>query len=154
MKKILASITLALLAIPAIAQVVTNSPPGGLTDFGNTVFSYFSSFNTNLDTTFRDNRFDLWMGLDAVQGTPNPLQNEIGVSYDIWRPAQSTNSSTLTAIGFEDLIRNTGVAGTVIGDQLGLNFSIILHDVKLTGYLDGGYDLSQTGQRFSNRIFG
>lgn len=150
--------SLILVALMALCGVVsaqtTNQPPSGLTDFGNTVFGYFTSFNTNLDSTFRDNRFELWMGVDAVQGATAPLQNSIGISYDLWRPAGATNATTHTAIGIEDEIRNTGVAGTVESDQLGLNFSVIIHDVKLTGYLDGGYDLTQNGTRFSNRLFG
>lgn len=144
-----------LLGLGAVASAqTTNQPPSGLTDFGNTVFGYFTSFNTNLDTTFRDNRFELWLGVDSVQGSTAPLQNSIGISYDVWRPTPATNATTFTAIGIEDQIRNTGVAGTVETDQLGLNFSVVVHDVKLSGYLDGGYDLTQNGVRFSNRLFG
>lgn len=155
MKHIKTIITVALMALCGVVSAqTTNQPPSGLTDFGNTVFGYFTEFNTNLDTTFRDNRFELWIGVDAVQGNQAPLQNSIGLSYDVWRPTPATNATTYTAVGIEDEIRNTGVAGSVQSDQLGLNFSVIVHDVKLTGYLDGGYDLTENGVRFSNRLFG
>lgn len=137
------------------AQEITNAPPAGAADFGQTVLGYFTAFNPALDVTFGQNRFDLWLGASSIQGGAVPLVNDIGVSYDLWRPTPATNSTTQTAVSLENLIRNSGVAGTVTSEQFGLGFSIIIHDVKLTVYGDAGYDLTKflpTGDRFYGEV--
>lgn len=139
MKRALALLAVAFFLLTGNSQAQTNIPPSGLTDFGNTVLGYFTSFNTNYDVTFKNNRFDLWTGASAIQGGVNPLVNDIAGSYDLWRPTQAnTNSGTFTALSVEALARNSGVAGSIVSGQGGLGFSVIVHDTKATVYLDGG----------------
>lgn len=140
----------ALLALPAVAQ--TNSPPTGIADLGNTVMGYFTAFNTSLDSTFGASTFDLWTGVASVQNGDSPIENELGLSYDVWR--SSATNTVATRISLEDAIRDSGLAGSLISDQAGLGFSIVVHDVKLTAYLDGGYNFFRTASKFEDRLFG
>lgn len=145
---------LGLACLTAAGQTNTPAPPTGITDLGNTIIGYFVSFNTNFDSTFRDSSFDLWTGVSSVQNGDAPIVNDLGLSYDVWRPAPSTNSPVSTALSLENVIRDSGVAGSLISDQFGLGVSIKVHDVKLTGYLDGGYDFFEEGARTRDRIYG
>lgn len=148
MKSLLAIVSLVtLLAIPAMAQ--TNEPapppPSGIGDLWNTTFGYFTHFNTNL-TTFRASKFDIWLGVDSIQGDPSPLQNELGAEFDLWRPAASTNSTVAFAFGIENVVRDSGIAGSLTSEQAGIDLSAIIWDTKASIYFDGGYDFAQTVQ--------
>jgi hypothetical protein len=146
-KSLLLSIALLL---PFAATAQTNF---GFANFVNTVLGYFTSFNTNLDSTFGANKFDLWTGASSIQNADQPLVNDIGVSYDIWRPTPGAGVAVKTALALENVIRNSGVAGTLTAENFGLGFSIIVHDVKLTLYGDAGYLLEKDVSR-SDRFYG
>ena len=156
MKKLLTVTALSFtLSFTATAQLATNppAPPTGMAGLGQTVLDYFTVFNTNLDSTFGDNRFCLWTGASSVQNSPSgSLMNDLGASYDLWRPTPSTNSTTKTAISLELDTRNGGVAGSLVSAQAGAGFSVIIHDVRATLYLDGGAYLDKTVNR--NSFFG
>lgn len=155
-KTIIVATTLSLSALTLTAQITTptNAPPSGLADLGNTVLGYLTSINPALDPTFGANKFDLWVGVSSLQGGPVPLANDIGLSYDIWKGSAGTNSGAIPAISLENVIRDGGVAGTLISEQAGLGLSVIIHDVKLTAYCDGLYDLASSGKSFGNRLDG
>lgn len=153
-----AAVLLLLLALTLSGSAQTNPPapptPSGLTDLGNTVLGYFTSMNPALDSTFGASSFDLWTGVSSVQGGDAPIVNDLGLSYDLFRPAPATNATVRTAISLENVIRDSGLAGNLISDQFGPSFSIIVHDVKLTAYLDGGYNFWSKDPKFANRLFG
>ena len=105
----------------------------------STILDYFTSFNPAYDSTFASNRFCLWTGASSIQGAAEPLVNDVGFSYDVWRPATpAVSGGTQIAVSIEDVLRNSGVAGTVVSDNVGVGLSFIIHDVRLTGYADGG----------------
>lgn len=135
---LLAAASFALAGYSQQIPINTNPPPAGFGDFSSTVLGYFTAFNTNLASTFQDNRFDIWTGASSLQGGPVSLVNDLGGSYDLWRPTPGTNVATRTALSFEADFRNGGVAGTLVSLQGGLGFSLLLYDVKVTVYGDGG----------------
>lgn len=157
--KLLAAISAALTiaSLPVRAQISTNTPtpPSGITDLGNTVFGYFTSFNTNLDMTFHDNRGLLWTGVDTVRGGVHPLLNELGGSYDLFQPAHSEHD-TSTAIFLEGVERNSGLLNTVTSVQGGIGFALIVHDVRLSLSGDCGYYLDTNGMSESqfHKLYG
>ena len=135
MRKII--LLLNLLALPLFAAT-TPPPPATLPD---TILGYFSAFDTNL-LTF-ENRFDLWTGASSIQGANTALVNDLGLSYDVFHLSAPTNSpgAAHIAIDIENTIRNSGVAGSLISEQGGLGLNVIVYDVKLTLYANGGYFL-------------
>ena len=141
---LLAVAALSLAAAPLVsdAQTSTNATPTG--NFFNTVEGYFTSFNTDLDSTFGAERADIFTGVDSIQGGSVALANSLGVSYDVLRFANKANTNLFsTALAIESVTRNSGIAGTLVSEQVGVGLSFIIHDVKLTGYLDGGYDFAR-----------
>lgn len=138
-------LTLALCALaltPLHAQVNTNAPqpqPNSGSFFQSTM-GFFTSFNTNLDGTFGASKGSLWTSVDSLQGAQVPLANAIGVSYDVYK-----------SLSGEAIIRNGGVTGTVISVQGGLGWNVIVHDLELTGYADGGY--YTTSQHVSQNLY-
>ncbi len=147
-------------ALCASAQTLpdpTNAPPVPTSpgNFFSSVMGFFSSFDTALDPTFGQSRGQAWTGVDAINGGPASLANEIGLSYDFYRTTPTTNS-TLFAVSAESVTRNGGVTGTLISEGVGVGLSFIVHDVRLTGYLDGLYNFdhsysSQFGAEFGLR---
>lgn len=128
---------LAALTIPsAQAQTVTNQPTG---NFFNSVTGYFTSFNTNLEASTAAARGSLWTGADSLQGGDVPLANSLGLSYNLYQPAASP-----VRLGFESVTRNSGVAGTIVSQQIGPNLKLIVHDVTITAYADPLYDFAAT----------
>jgi hypothetical protein len=137
MKKIILLSCLLLLGLSAWAQITNPPAPPNPVTLPTQILNYFTAFNTNLDSTFGNNRFDLWIGAASVQNTGHPLLNTIGGSYDIWRPTPGTNGTQL-AIAPEIDTRNEGVAGSLISAQGGIGLSALIHDTKATIYLNGG----------------
>ncbi len=126
----------------------TNQPPQSQGSFFNTVVGYFSSFNTNLDSTFGANRGAVWTGVDAIQGGPVSLANSLGVSYDLWRPSATTNTPGNLAVSLESVTRTGGVEGALISQQAGAGLSFIVHDTRLTLYGACGVNLSGNNNCF------
>lgn len=128
MAKVVLILTVVLFATIARAQT---TPP----TFFNSVESYFSSFNTNLDSTFATERLEIAIGVDSVQSGVTPLANTLRISYTVYQP-----SNSVTALSLENVVDNSGVAGTIVSEQFGVGFSFIIHDTKLTGYADALYE--------------
>lgn len=119
---------LAGLCASASAQTTTNTPPS----FFDTALGYFSSFNTNL-TTFQTDRGSVWAGADYVSGVN--VSSHLGFSY---------NLSGTTGNGFhlETVVRNAGVAGTILSWQGGPGYHVSLYDARISATLTGGYDFN------------
>ena len=113
-----------------ISSVLSNAPTSPGTFFG-TVQSYFTSFNPSLEQTFhKTNEWDIWAGADNVQGSG--MTASLGVSYNVWK-----------FVSLESVTRNGSVAGTIVGQQFQLGLNKVVHDVKVTGFVGGGYDFNQ-----------
>ena len=140
MKKTIAIIGTATLLI-ASALTSRAQSTNSVGSFFGTVQSYFTSFNTNLDTTFASERGSIWTGVDSIQGGAVPLANSLGVSYNVWK-----------SISVESVTRNSGIAGTVVSEQGGVGLSFVVHDTKLTGYADLGYALGEPKEKLYGEI--
>jgi hypothetical protein len=128
MKKLLLPALLAVfVALPASAQE-TNVPPS--TTFFQSVTGYFSSFNTNL-LTFQLDRASVWASVDWQSGVN--VSASLGLEYRLGK----------SALSLESVTRNANIAGTIVGQQAGLGLNFTVHDVRLTGYVDGGYDFTK-----------
>lgn len=142
MKKIfglIGIVTVGVTLLGSKAEGQSNATPAG--SFFGTVQNYFTSFNTNLDATFATERGSLWTSFDSIQGGRVPLANSLGLSYNVFK-----------AISAESVTRNSGIAGTVLSEQVGLGLNFIVHDTKLTGYADGGYAFSEPSQKLYGEI--
>jgi len=146
-------IGLAALGLALAAPAQTNAPAMAATNaaptegtFLNTAFNYFTAFNTNLDGTFGAHRGSLFTGVDSIQGAGVNMANSIGLSYDLYA---GTNNLRLSA---ESVTRNSGVAGTLLSEQVGLGVSFIVHDAKITAYADGGYWIYDEPDRYYAEI--
>lgn len=113
------------------STVAGPTPPASAGSFLGSLQGYFTSFNTNLDSTFGASKLSLWTGVDSIQGGDTALANEVGLSYNVWQ-----------ALAPEVVIRNSGVAGTLQSFQGGIGLNFVVHDVRLTLYGDGGDDLA------------
>ena len=135
--------------VPSPQPAEAPAPPANSGSFFQSVTGYFTSFNTNLDGTFLQEHGSIWTGVDSIQGGPVPLANSIGLSYDLYRP---TNSAV--RISVENVLRNSGVAGTVLSEGMGLGMSWVVHDTKLTAYLDGVYGVGgeAANAKFMDRL--
>jgi hypothetical protein len=121
---------------PASAQSTTNNPPSTSTpttpaDFFNSLGGYFTSVNTNL--TWTNKPASIWTGVNYQAGVNTSA--ELGASYDLWKLGANG------AISPEGIFRNAGVAGTIVSGQAGAGISLFHYDLKVTGYLDGGYNV-------------
>lgn len=109
-----------------ISSVLSNAPSNPGTFFG-TVQSYFTSFNPAYEQTFRkSNEVDIWAGTDSVQGAG--MTASLGVSYNLWK-----------SVSLESITRNGSIGGVIVSQQGGVGYSKVVHDVKVTAYLHGGY---------------
>ena len=119
---------LALLSMPAQAQ--TNDLPLTPQAVIGNIGTYFTSFNTNL--TWTNTPISLWTGANYESGVNT--SSELGVSYDLWRPSPEM------AIAPEAIFKNSGIAGTFVSGQGGVGISLFHYDLKVTGYLDAGFN--------------
>jgi hypothetical protein len=140
MKKLIAIIGLIGLTLVASAQ--TNPPPTQ-SSFFDSALGYFSSFNTNLDSTFGLEKGTVWTGVDSIQGGEVNLANALGISYDLYK-----------SVSVESVTRNSGIAGTLLSEQVGVGLSFVVHDAKLTVYADGGYGFAKEKSSTADRIYG
>lgn len=147
MKK-LTSIILAIAALGLcnVNAQTTTAPatPTTPADVISGIGDYFSSVNTNL--SWDATPFSLWTGVNYQSGVNTSA--EIGASYDLWKPTASATATTKLAIAPEVTLRNAGIAGTIVSGQGGIGLSIEHYDLKLTGYLDGGYYLPANSPMF------
>lgn len=123
------------------AQILPTNSPGS---FFSTALSYFTAFNTNLDSTFANSKGSIWTGADSMQGARTPLANSLGLSYRVYN-----------VISLESVTRNAGVAGTVVSQQFGPSLNFVVHDAKLSLYAHAGYELdAPAGGKFADKIYG
>jgi hypothetical protein len=132
MKKLLTIVALATLANVGYSQD-TNNPTGS---FFQSVVGYFSSFNTNLNSTFGDAKGTLWAGVVSIQDAEVPLANEIGLSYRLGKGGFAA----------EGVIRDAGIQGGIVSAQGGFAFEIVKFDAKLAAYIHGGNNVSPIEQ--------
>jgi hypothetical protein len=135
---------------PFLVGPATDAPPVPTAgSFFGSVQSYFTSFNTNLDSTFSLERGEAWAGVDSIQGGAVPLANCFGLSYNVYSPTPAGGTGPTTGaplqISVESITRNSGVAGIVVSQAGGVGLSFIVHDAKLTLYADGVYNLTAKG---------
>lgn len=137
-------ITLLILVLSATAFVtraqtsITNPPPPS---FFSSVGSYFTSFDTNYLVTFGSHRLTLAVGVDSLQGNGTvPLANSLRLSYNILQPTTSPTNTTGLILGLEEVTRSSGVAGTIVSQQIGLQAGYVIVDTEVQGYIDGGYN--------------
>jgi len=140
MKKTIAIIGTATLLI-ASALTSRAQSTNSVGSFFGTVQSYFTSFNTNLDTTFASERGSIWTGVDSIQGGSVALANCLGASYKVYK-----------GLSLESVTRNSGIAGTVVSEQSGLGLNFVIHDTKLTGYADFGYALGEAKDKLYGEL--
>lgn len=107
-------------------------PPTNPLQFVQQAGSWLSSFDAN--KTWSNTPADLWTAMN-YQSSVN-TSAEIGGSYDIWYPTAKL------ALAPELVFRNAGVSGTIQSGAGGLGLSALYFDLKLTGYVDGGYNPS------------
>ncbi len=144
MKKLL-SLLLLSIGLVANAQSLTNTPQS----FFGTVSSYFTSHNLGLTNTFGLHNGEAWTSLDSIQGNASSsakLADAIGFQYSVY-----------DHLSLENVLRTSGVAGTIVSDQLGLGLNFVIIDTKITFYGDGGYDLEKSrlvGSKFKDDLFG
>lgn len=138
-----------------LTQPTTNQIPANEASFFNDVLNYFSSFNTNLDSTFGTHRGTFFTGVDAIQGGNNNLANTIGIQYEVWKASPSTNTASQIGIELEAVTRNSGLAGTILSQGGGVGLDFDIHDVRVNGYVDGVYQFQtdKIGAEFGVRIF-
>lgn len=130
MKKIILASLLAFgLAFAGRAQ--TNTTPQQT--FFNSIGSYFTSMDTNSTTFHKANEFDVSLGADYVNNAN--VSSSLNIRYGLY--ALGTNGLTL---GLESVTRNAGIAGVIQSQQLGLTLSKAIYDVKITGFLEPGYN--------------
>lgn len=125
------AILFALLDFSAFAQTSTNTPPipTGPFDFAQQVGSWLTSVNTN--ETWANTPFSLWTAADFQSGAQ--VSAEVGASYDLW------HLSTNFVFAPEATIRNASIGGVVVSTMGGFNLSYEHYDLKLGGYIEGGY---------------
>lgn len=119
----------------ATAQTPPAPPPtlpANSGSFFETAQNYFTSFNTNLDSTFALERGEFWTSVDSIQGAGVPLTDGLGISYNVWKQ-----------ISAESITRIAGVQGGIVSQSVGLGLSFIVHDAKITLYADGVYLMNQ-----------
>lgn len=139
MKKIKAGILFSIAILSAAAlSAQTNTPP----NFFQSIGSYFTSFNTNDLATFGQHKVQIATGVDSLQGNGTvPLANSLRVSYNLIQPDITSSNTTGFVLGPEEVTRNSGVAGTIVSQQLGFKAGFVVVDTEIDGYIDGGYNL-------------
>jgi len=137
------------LALPMFGQ--TNVPPPSLQSLPSTILGYFSSFDTNC-VTWSASRASIYTTAISEKGGVAPLINELGGTYDIWRPTPQTNSTAYTAVFLGVNERNTGVSGTVSSFGGGPGFAVMVYDLRMELSLNGGYNLERKAGQ--SRVYG
>lgn len=137
-------LNLFVLALSSSAQ--SNTP----VSFIHTVGGYFTSHNLELTNTFGiTHKADIWTSLDSIQGdkaTNAKLADAVGISYTVY-----------DHLSLENVLRTSGIAGTIVSDQFGVGLNFVVIDTKLTLYGDAGYNIENsrlTGTKFQDNLFG
>lgn len=140
---LLISAILMFATVPCLqAQVSTNAPPANAGSFFSTVTGYFTAFNPDLTNTF-SGKGTVFTSVDSIQGGAVPLANSLGLSYRLFGPVEA-----------ENVLRTSGIAGTVLSDQAGLNLGFQIIDTKLSLYADAGYDIASKTSSTKDQVYG
>ena len=115
--------------------LTAQTPPTDNQSFFKSVSLYFTELNTNLDSTFGAMNGCASAGVASIQKGGVTLANDITLSIA---------PSKLKGFGFSASVRDSGVAGTIVSAQGGVEYHYITHDVDLTPYLHGGKWLMDT----------
>lgn len=139
MKNLITTLLFAL-SLSAMAQTDTNTPPvpAGTGSFFATAQSYFTSFNTNSEMGWTQ-KGEVAAGIASLQNGPANLANELRFGYNLGK----------THLSAEAVMRDSGIAGTILTTQAGLGLNFSVYDAKLTLYADGGYRLREPDRWFS-----
>ena len=143
MKKLMTIIGLAALALPAFSQ--TNTPTEN--PFYQQAFQWLTSIDTNNNTTFVSTRGFMDTGVESSQNSGVPINNYIGLSFDV---VSSTNSPI--RLDLNAMERDSGVQGTFVSGQGGIGVGYVIHDVRLDLIANGGYYNFNPDTR--NKVFG
>lgn len=120
---------------PTAAPAIPTDP----TSFAASVGAYFTTLNPELASTFGSNPGTFWVGVESAQGQSVPIQNEIGVSYAIYK-----------AVSLEAAQRDGGVTGGIISEQVGVGLSAVVTDVKATLAVDFVRDIAKQAKGSQN----
>lgn len=128
MKKLLAILPLfaAMLAGAQPLPITQTTPPADAPAFYKVALNYFTAFNPELDGAFTNSHGQVTMGMDSLNSGPANLANSLGISYNVWK-----------LIAIESTTRNSGIAGTILSQGLGLSLNFPIHDAELTLYAEG-----------------
>ena len=130
-KSLAAALLLLACGATATQAQTTNATPPTPDSFVKTVENYFTSFDTNLDLTFgaTNYRGSVIVGADYVQSVN--ISSSLGISYDIGK-----------GFSAESTTRNAGIAGVILSQQAGIGYNLVIHDLKITGFIEPGYDFN------------
>jgi hypothetical protein len=144
--KIKSLITTALLALAIGAKAQPTNAPS----FFDSLTGYFTSHNLELTNTFGAHKGEAWTSFDSVQGNTSQqakLLDAIGFQYSVY-----------DHLSLENVVRMSGIAGTVATEQVGVGLNFVIIDTKITFYADGGYDIEKsrltTHPKFKDDLFG
>jgi hypothetical protein len=134
---LIVSLGLLALALPATAQLSTNTPPVPTSpdNFFNSALDYFTAFNTNNLACFNSNSVSFWAGVDSVIGGgagTDPMANELGASINLYK-----------GFSLEAVERNSGVSGTIVSLAGGADYGYVIVDTRVAAYADMGYEFDQ-----------
>ena len=143
MKKTL--LTIGLVAITSVINAQSTNTPQS---FYTTFTKYFTEFNPELTNTFGLNKVEVWTSVDSIQGsvdTESKLADALGIQYKFY-----------DHLSVENVLRTSGIAGTILSDQVGVGFNLVVVDAELTVYADGGYNLehNRVSKKFKDSVFG
>ena len=127
MKKFLALLGLVLVTTVGYSQTNVH------TSFFESVTAYFTSFNTNLDTVFTTHKGSLWSGARFNGGAHTGSM--LGLNYDIGK------FGVESASGFAD------ISGFVESQFLGVGYSAVVHDAKISAFIGGSANFPEDGAR-------
>lgn len=131
MKKFLILVIITASSFVAMAEPTTN--------FFTQVFTWGTSFDTN-STTFLATRGMFDTGVESRIGDGLPLINDIHASYDVVGTTYLTPTNVSAfRFGPDVLERNSGVTGTFVSAEGGIQAAIVHHDFRFGASLDGGY---------------
>ena len=131
-RNIVIAAILAFIGIGITCHAQTNQlAPVPQDSFLSTFGSYFTSLNPTLAGTFATTgtnaeRGEFWIGA-ALQNNKN-IGNMVGASYNVGK-----------SFDIEAVTLNDGVLNTIDTQELGVGYSLVMVDTKLTASLLGGY---------------
>jgi hypothetical protein len=135
--------SICLLAISAKAQT---------TNFLSQIYQWGTTFDTS-NTTFLSTRGMFDTGVESRQGDGIPLINDLHLSYDLTGATYLTPTNvSVLRLGPDVMERNSGVSGTFVSAEGGLQAAVVHYDFRFGVSVDGGYWANQPNS--PHHIFG